>query len=141
LLSVVADTISWKKRSVRISGWIVGFGSIKFSTPDSRQSAAMGLSRKMMEKMRATADRTNPKYNMPIVPEVFTTFETDAGNTTYDSARFVRDLKLLRRPEKSIGTMLVHDDGDIYLPRDLLVLLEEIDTGNSASDQEPQSGS
>lgn len=131
LLAIVADNVSWKTRSIKLCAWIVGFGSIKFSKANPYQNERMIFGRRMMDKMTKAADRSDAKYlNAPASPEVFTTFDRDFGSTKYDFARVTRHFRLVRKPQKSIGTILVHDDGDIQLQKDLLVLMEEIDLGD-----------
>lgn len=128
-LAVVAEEVSWKQKSVRLSAWIVGFGSIKFSTQDAHQRPEMRLGQRMRRKMKEELDRVNSNGDpMATDAGLFTRSDPDAGSTYYDLARVVRDIRLLRKPQKDIGTLLLHDDGDIYLPRDLLVLMEQIDT-------------
>lgn len=129
LLAIVANTISWKKKSARLSAWIVGFGSVKFSKRDPLTSLGAKIGSKNMAKITETTERpssTRSQNSMPLGPEMFTTFDPDAGSTMFDSAGAVRDIRLVRKPYKSVGTMLVHDDGDVYLPKYLLVMMEQM---------------
>ena len=132
LLAIVADHVSWKKKSVRISAWIVGFGGIKFSTRDPLSSLGSRIGPSVMAKLKETTEHPNstPREGaFPQGPEMFTTFDPEAGSTKFDFAGAVRDLKLVRKPYKAVGTMLMHDDGDVCLPRDLLLMMEQMETG------------
>lgn len=130
LLAIVADHIAWKKRSVRVSAWIVGFGSIKFSKRDPLTSLGAKIGPRTMAKMNETTDHlnSNPREGgQPLGPDIFTTLDPEAGSTTFDPAVATRDIRLVRKPFKSVGTILMHDDGDIYLPKELLVMMEQMD--------------
>ncbi len=129
LLAVVANNISWKKRSVRISAWIVGFGSVKYSRRDALTSLGARIGSKNIAKSTETTDRPNSNLShnsVPLGPEMFTTFDPDAGSTMFDCAGAVRDIRLIRKPYKGVGAMLIHDDGDVYLPKYLLVMMEQM---------------
>ncbi len=128
LLAIVADRIAWKKRSFSVKAWIVGFGSIKVSKTDRNNGMGGTFGARMAARMAETTDRPMP----PSTKESLTASDSTAGNITYDPAAFVGDIRILRKPSKDIGTVLVHDDGDIDLPKTLLVMLEQIDI-NSGS--------
>jgi hypothetical protein len=130
LLAIVADEISWKKKSVSIRAWVVGFGSVRFSAAVGNEEARARLDPRMKAIMAETTDRPAP---IPVGQSQ--EFGGAAGSafaatTVYDPTAFVRDLKVVRNPEKRLGTLLVHDDGDIYLPKSLLVLMEQIDSSS-----------
>lgn len=133
LLAIVTDRISWKKKSVALSAWIVGFGSVKISKTDRNDVTGAKLGTRMAARMAETTDRPlNTSRNEFKGLDPFTSFDPAVGNIRYDPAGFIGDIRILRKPTKKIGALLVHDDGDIYLPKTLLVMLEQIEVDNSA---------
>ncbi len=134
LLAIVADEISWRKKSVAVKAWIIGFGSVRVSAGDRNEKNTVGLDQRTRAILAETTDHPmSTLASRRHGSEAFAAYEPMAATTTYDPAAFVRDLKVVRKPGNNVGAVLLHDDGDIYLPNSLLVLMEEIDVGDSSS--------
>lgn len=126
MLAVVADSVSWKKRSARLSAWIVAFGSRKVSVSRGSENETFRLDPRSRAIMSETTDRPSfANSSRSWAPKEFEASSPSA--MMYDPAGFVRDIRIVRKPNPSLGTLLLHDDGDIYLPKGLLVLMEQIE--------------
>ncbi len=124
LLAVVADSVSWKKKTVRMSAWIVAFGSRKVSASRGGENETLRLDPRSRAIMAETTDRPSSATGRSWGPKEFQA--TSPNQTVYDPVGFVRDIRILRKPIPTLGTLLLHDDGDVYLPKGLLVLMEQI---------------
>lgn len=125
LLAVVADSVSWKKKSVRLSAWIVAFGSRKVSVSRGTENERVLLDPRSRAIMAETTDRPSSAHSgRSRARNEFQAAPPSA--TVYDPAGFVRDIRIVRMPNPTVGTLLSHDDGDVYLPKGLLVLMEQI---------------
>lgn len=136
LLAIVADEISWKKKSVAVRAWIVGFGSVRVSTGNGKEKLRMD------QRVRAIMSETTDRPASTLGrgrrgPELFGASAPIATSTTYDPSAFVQDLRIARNPASNIGTLLVHDDGDVYLPKSLLILMEQIEVSDPSSEASP----
>lgn len=130
LLSVVADSVSWKKKSVRLSAWIIAFGARKVSGGRGTDDESLRLDRRGRAIMAETTDRpSSANSSRSWAPKEFEA--TSPNATVFDPRGFVRDIRIVRKPNPNLGTLLLQDDGDVYLPKGLLVLMEQIEVSET----------
>jgi hypothetical protein len=135
VLGISADQVSWKQKSIPLHAWIVGFVSRKITTAYyGVDRVGADVDRSWWDKLNETTDRPIPdSTHQTLGTREFSTLDPNANTIKLGANTFVGHLKVRRKPSTTIGAALVHDDGDVKLPKGLLVVMEQIETGASAS--------
>ena len=135
VLGIAADQVSWKQKSIPVHAWIVGFVSRKVTTVYyGVDRFGTDIDRSWWDKLNETTDRPVPDSTYQALGrKEFSTVDPNAHTIKLGASTFVGHLKVRRKPFPTIGAALLHDDGDVKLPKGLLVVMEQIETGASAS--------
>src|SRR5512146_1552963 len=130
VLGIAADQVSWKQKSIPVHAWIVGFVSRKVTTVYyGVDRVGTGVDRSWWDKLNETTDRPIPDSPYQTLGrKEFSTVDPNAHTIKLGANTFVGHLKVRRRPSTKVGAALVHDDGDVKLPKGLLVVMEQIET-------------